>query len=234
MIQCIQWPPVHYCTYSLLGRRFEQEPDAPFVVYMRDGTVDTDLTRQTPGFINRIQRYGIQNKVDRQAWTEENIFYSLLPKLPLELRGKFFRITPYASPSPQMSVTPHTAPVPAGLAAAAGFPSAAENDPDLAAKLATLSPEKWLGALKRWVAADPARRTETAAGPAWWWAIHSVALNPVATSTPANFVGVWLGLFPCRKCRIGGRIDIARNPVPGWESFAQWASDIHNDVTSIK
>ncbi len=238
MIEVIQWPPIHYCTYSLLGRRFEQEADEPFVVKMRDGTVDTDLTRQTRGFVNRIQRFGIQNKIPRKEWNEESIYYSLLPKLPLELRPKFFRITQsdfQATHHKVMSATPHTAPVPAGLAEAGGFKGVAASDPDLPLRLAALTPEQWIPVLKKWVAADPVpRKGKTVAGPCWWWALHSVTLNPSSKSTPLNFVGAWLGNFPCRKCRISARAFVGSNPVPGWDQFHGWADSFHNFVSSKK
>jgi hypothetical protein len=238
MIEVIQWPPVQYCTYSLLGRRFEQEPDEPFVVKMRDGNVDTDLARQTPGFVNRIQRFGIQNKINRKEWSEENIYYSLLPKLPLELRPKYFRITQsdfQATHQKLMSATPHNAPVPAGLAEAAGFRGVAASDPDLPLQLAALTPEQWIGVLKKWVAADPvARKAKTVAGPCWWWSLHSVALNPNHKSTPQNFVGQWLGHFPCRRCRISARAYIGSHPYPDWAGFVAWANDFHNHVTNTK
>jgi hypothetical protein len=235
MIDIIQWPPIHYCTYSLLGRRFEQGPDEPFVTRMLDGEVDTDLKRQTPGWINRIQRFGIQNNIPKTEWDEQTVLYSLLPKIPAELRKKYFRESP-SSFQHQVHQTimsnPHTAPVPLGLAEAAGFPGVADDDVDLPRKLATLSPDKWLAVLKKWVAADPVtRKSKTVAGPAFWYALHTVALNPTNTTTPNRFVGVWLGSFPCRTCRIGGRVYIARHPVPGWQNFAQWASSIHDYVT---
>ena len=239
MIQVIQWPPLHYCTYSLLGRRFEQEDGEPFVVYNRDGTVDNDLTRQTPGFINRIQRFALQNRIAKKEWDEQSIYYSLLPKLPLELRPKFFKITRsdfQTTHAQVMNANPHHAPVPTGLAAAAGFGSVADSDPDLPQRLATLSPDTWVTVLKKWVDADPEnRKTKTAAGPIWWYSLHTVALNPSAKIKPNNFVGEWLNRFPCRKCRIGARIYFARHPVPkDWSSFAAWADQLHQYVTSRK
>lgn len=238
MIEIIQWPPVHYCTYSLHGRLFEQQPDEPFVTRMQDGSVDTDLKRQTPGWINRIQRFGIQNNIPKKEWDEQSIYYSLVPKIPPELRKKFFREV-QSDFQPQTNLkkmpTPHNAPVPEGLAAAAGFPGVAADDPDLPIKLATLSPDKWLAVLKKWLAADPTnRKSKTVAGPAWWMALHTVALNPTNLTTPMRFVGVWVGSFPCRLCRIGARIYIARHPVPGWSGFAQWANDMHQYVTERK
>lgn len=237
MIEVIQWPPVHHCTYSLHGRLFIQEPDEPFVTHLLDGTVDTDPKRQTRGWVNRIQRYGIQNSIPKTEWNEQTIYYSLLPKIPVDLRKKFFRESPSGflhQVHQTMSATPHNAPVPAGLALAAGFAHVADDDPDLPRQLATLSPDKWLAVLKKWVSADPARKSKTVAGPAFWYALHTVTLNPTKTTTPNRFVGVWLGSFPCRTCRIGGRVYIARHPVPGWEHFAQWANDIHNYVTERK
>lgn len=237
MIEVIQWPPVHHCTYSLHGRLFVQEDGEPFVTRMLDGTVDTDPKRQTRGWVNRIQRYGIQNKLPEKEWTEEQIYSSLLPRIPMELRGKFFRQVESSSPTPHqiMSAIPHNAPVPKGLAAAAGYPSVADGDVDLPAILATFNADKWLAVLKKWVAADPQnRKSKTVAGPAWWWAAHSLALNPDRKTTPNRFIGVWLGLFPCRTCRIGGRVYIARHPVPGWEHYREWLNDLHNYVTERK
>lgn len=237
MIEIIQWPPVHYCTYSLHGRLFEQQPDEPFITTMQDGTVDTDLKRQTPGWINRIQRFGMQNNIPKKEWDEQSIYYSLVPKLPPALRSKYFREarSTFLTPNQLMSAVPHSAPVPAGLAQAAGLVGVADSDSDLPVRLATLNADKWLATLKKWVAADPAnRKSKTVAGPPWWYAAHSLALNPDRTTTPQRFIGVWLGSFPCRLCRIGGRIYIARHPVPGWEGFAQWVNDIHQYVTERK
>lgn len=234
MIQLLQPPPIQYGQFSLHGRVFTWEPDEPFVTKMLDGSVDTDLTRQTPGFINRIQRYGLQNNYPQTLWDEQSILYSLLLKIPLELRPKFFKQNASASHMALQKVNVHTAPVPHGLATAAGFPHVAEDDPDLPVKLAQQTPDKWLATLKKWIDADPAnRKTKTAAGPAFWWALHSVALNPVP-STPLSFVGKWKGMFPCRKCRIGASIYFARHPVPDWSSFAKWASDLHDYVTAKK
>ena len=237
MIELIQWPPLHYATYSLLGRKFEQTGDEPFVTYMLDGSVDTDLTRQAPGFINRIQRFGIQNKLPKIEWDEQTILYSLLPKMSVGLRGKYFRHTLSGSQklhTALMSARVHTAPVPQGMAEAAGFAGVADNDPDLPRRLATLNPDKWNAVLRKWVMADPERKSKTVAGPAWWWALHSVAMNPTPTTAPNRFVGVWIGMFPCRLCRLGARVYIARHPVPGWEHFESWAAGVHDYVTHIK
>lgn len=237
MIQVIQWPPTAYAVFSLHGRMFVQDEEEPFVTLMLDGSVDTDLKRQTPGFVNRIQRYGIQNSLPREEWDEQNVYFSVLQRIPLELRGKFFRnIQSISAPAPiQMSLeNVHKAPVPLGLAEAAGLGVAAD-DPDLPAALAQQNPDKWLATLARWVQVDPAaRKTKTAAGPVWWWAAHSVALNPTPASTPLRFVGLWLGRFPCRRCRLDTRNYIAKHPVPGWDQFPKWLDDFHNFVTTKK
>jgi hypothetical protein len=238
MIQLIQWPPVRYCSFSLLGRVFEQEPDEPFVTHLPDGSVDVDLVKQTPGFINRIQRFGLQNKIDHHLWDEQTIFFSLLPKMPLELREKFFKnvLSDFQTTHTRvMSARVHTAPVPPGTAAAAGFTGVADSDPDLPARLALFNADKWMSVLKKWMAADPDnRKTRTAAGPVFWYAIHTLAMNRDPAINPNRFVGLWIGAFPCRKCRIGARAYIARNPVPGWEHFPKWASDMHDYVTARK
>ena len=238
MIEVISWPPIHYCTYSLLGRRFEQEPDEPFVTRLQNGQVDTDLARQTPGFVNRIQRFGIQNKTPRKEWSEEAIYYSLLPKLPLELRGKFFRITPsdfQTNHQRVMSAVPHNAPVPEGLAEAAGLKGVAATDPDLPLRLAAQSPTQWITTIRKWVSVDPkARGSKSAAGPVWWYALHTVAKNPVSVAIPQNFVGQWLNYFTCRKCRIKARAYIGSHPTPDWAGFPAWANDFHNYVSSTK
>lgn len=243
MTGLLQWPPLHVCVYSLHGHTLRQEPDEPFVTFMADGSVDTDLKRQTPGFINRIQRFGIQNKLSPELWSEDTIYASLLERLPLSLRGKFFR--PDQSGSPRTPVLRHTimnavphpqAPVPPGLAAAAGYPDVADDDPDLPLRLAAQTPERWHVTLRKWLEADPARRaTRTQAGPAWWYALHVVARNPHGNASPLRFVGVWLGRFPCRRCRIRARAYIGRVPPPRtWAEFPGWADRFHNHVTATK
>lgn len=126
----------------------------------------------------------------------------------------------------------HPAPVPYGLAFAAKLDGVAEAD--VPAQLAAQTPDQWILTLRRWLAVDPARKSKTIAGPAWWYAAHCVALNPTNTIAPNKFIGVWLGSFPCRICRIGARVYIARKPIPGWLNFQKWLSDMHDYVTSRK
>lgn len=245
MIQLLEWPPQEYASFSVKGRVFEWKDEDAFVVF-KNGTVDLDASAD--GFINRIQRYGVQNSIDSSEWDIQKIYFTILQKLPLQLRGKYFRMDPSSSlppakvmakPNPQLQmsaiVNPHDAPIPTGLIEAARLENVAADDPDAPALLARQTPEQWLFTLKRWLAKDTLnRKSKKVAGPVWWYALHSVALNPSPSSTPIKFIGQWIGTFPCRLCRLGARVYMAGHPAPSWPLFAKWANDIHNYVTARK
>lgn len=91
MIKLVQHPPVHTAVFSVRGKMFTQDPEEPFVVFMRDGSVDTSFKNLTPGFINRIQRFGMQNNIPNDEWSLERIYFNVLQRLPLPLRSKYFR-----------------------------------------------------------------------------------------------------------------------------------------------
>jgi hypothetical protein len=231
MIDLISWPPRQYGVFKVKDQPFTWDEKEPFVTRKRDGKVDLDHT--TPGFVNRILRYGKQNLIPPIEWHEEKIYSEIYEKIPHPLRVKFFRKV--ESNFPNMPTRPHNAPIPRGFAKAAKLDGVADDDPDLPMALARLSPENWLELLNRWLRADKSiRESKHIAGPAWWWAGHSVAMNPSPTINPLRFVGQWIGTFPCRHCRIESRRYVAKFPVPGWGAFEQWVSDFHNYVTSRK
>lgn len=235
MIQLLQWPPQKYSTYSVRGRVFEWKEDEPFVVFMKDGSVDTDPKRLTPGFVNRVQRYGRQNGFNESEWELEKIYFDILQRIPLPLRARFFRSTESTSPTPMADLRPHDAPVPSGLAKAAKL-DVVDSDPDLPLALAAISADEWVKVLSRWVKEDPVNREpKTVSGPVWWWSAHSVSKNTgQSRTTPLHFIGLWLGSFPCRKCRINARRYIAKHPVPNWGGFEAWVNSFHLHVTASK
>jgi len=235
MIQLVQWPPQQYTSFSVRGRLFEWKENEPFVSLMKDGTIDTDPKRLTPGFVNRVQRYGRQNGFNESEWELQQIYFAILQRIPLPLRSKFFKNTPSDFRTPLEDVKIHPAPVPSGFAKAAKPYAVEDQDPELPLKLARLTPDEWLALLKRWLLDDQKTRKATdVAGPAWWWAGHSVSKNPTDKTTPMHFVGLWLGTFPCRKCRISARRYIARHPIPDWAGFEGWMNTLHNHVNASK
>ena len=220
----ITWPPLNYAKFNLVGVTFEQEETESFVVYTAD-EVDTSL--EADGFLNRIYRYGIANKIDPKEFSEETVTKSIADSMPPPIRNKFLPV-PQPVSTPDYSL--HTAPVPGSL-----FQAAKAED---TYGLAQQSAGQWLATLKRWKVQFPEdAKHRTSSGPIWWWAAHSVAMNYAnAAMTPRQFVVYWLQQFPCPKCRRKFESQWLRsNPVPKeWENFSDWLTRSHDFVTSHK
>lgn len=234
MITLLQWPPQNSATFSVRGRVFTWDGDEPFITLTKTGAVNTDPKELAPGFINRIQRYGRQNGFSEEEWQLEKIYFNVLQKIPKTLRGKYFKNIESSSQNVSEPIPNTKAPVPSGFALAAKLDGVADDDPDLPLTLARLKPDEWLALLKRWVSVSEDREGKTVAGPAWWYALHTVAKNPYNGTTPLHFVGLWVGNFPCRICRINARRWIGKHPVPDWKEFDQWADTLHSHVTASK
>lgn len=224
------WPPPQFCRFTLRGTLFEQEAGEPYVTRW-NRSPDVDQERLSPGWLNRIQRYGLVNGIPEAEWHEDTVSFCVLSQMPEALRRR------WAPAPPDLTMnepTVHAAPVQKEwlLAANAASESA----------LAGMTIGGWLRTLKAWKAGFPDdARVRDKAGPLWWWCAHSVALNPSGGTvhkpdmTPHQFLVYWLGLFPCKKCRrkFGARIK-EQPPSDDWAEFPAWVSAAHDWVTAHK
>lgn len=221
------WPPQQYCWLYLSDVLFQQGDGQPFVVYL-DGEIDT--RQEADGFLNQVARYGKANNMPPETYSEDTLSKIILDHLPLSVRDKFCPPSPEATEDFSIATTLHPVPVPASLMLSAGF-----ND---VLALTRQTPGHWLALLKKWKKDYPEdAKQKKLAGPIWWWAAHSIALNySDPAMTPRQFVVYWLSMFPCQQCRSKFEHEwIMPNPVPDeWEDFKFWISEAHDFVTSHK
>lgn len=237
-----KWPPMSYGTYSMRGRSFIWKEDEPFVTKAKSGEVDTDLQTQAPGFLNRIMRHAKSNGFAATEWDVQTIYQSIFRKMPAALQKAYFETRsavltpPPLRVNPKREVRPHTALLPLGLLDAAKAIVNVGEVNDEREFLALLSPEQWLKVLRKWKVKYPAEATLKAiSGPPWWYALHSVALNPPIKGSPGQFVNYWLAQLPCPLCKSHFRQYLSKHTPPkDWSQFAQWASGAHDWVSAHK
>lgn len=224
------WPPLQHCWLYLSDVLFQQGDGQPFVIYDRDGNIDT--RQEADGFLNQVARYGKANNLPEEKYSEDALSKIVLGHIPLSIQARFYTPEVVSEPIVNFSIDSvlHPSPVPASLILAAGF-----NDP---LALSRQTPSQWLTLLQKWKDDYPNEAShKKLAGPVWWWAIHSVALNYRDSSmTTREFVVCWLSLFPCPLCRTKFETEwLLKNPTPeNWEDFNNWISQAHDFVTSHK
>ncbi len=221
------WPPQQYCWLYLSDVLFQQGDGQPFVVYL-DGEIDT--RQEADGFLNQVARYGKANNMPGELYSEDTLSKIILGRIPYSIRSRFVDLVSELDEVYTHPTILHTAPIPANLLSSAQVPDILE--------LSKLTAGQWIGVLERWKTEYPEEANhKKLAGPVWWWAIHSVALNYRDSSmTGREFVVCWLSLFPCSLCRSKFETEwLLKNPTPeNWENFNLWASQAHDFVTSHK
>ena len=229
MIKLISWPPSPL-TFTLSKQSFTWEGNQPFIETDPQGEI-------VGGWLNQILAYGKANNLPEESYSVQTVYKSLVKQLSHP--ENFFDLPP----SPQTidltapSGKPPSAPLPPSVEKIARqlFPRR-KWGADAAKTVAELGPSDWLSVLERWKQVTPENQQHSdTAGPVWWYAIHSLALNhgEQPEPSPESWINFWHGAFPCDKCRR----HFYKCPVPKakkWEDLFAYADEAHNWVTANK
>ena len=183
-------------------------------------------------WLEKIQRYGRDNKLPEYQWSEQSVLSSLQTQLGADA-GQF--IEPDL-PTPDVSLdfkaTSLEPPQSLALAAKLAFPRL----PVLAVAsgvLSVLKSHQWARVIRFWKEQNPTASREDA-GRVWWFILHTLANNCAdETADVGSWVNLWHERFPCRAC-VNHFRQCPVAPPSGWADLARYADEAHDWVTANK
>lgn len=225
----IQWPPPTGLSYHCINESFKWDGTEPFY--------ETDSQGQVSGgWVHKILRYA---KANNHEVTLDMIYEALAAQLPVVLRSMYFRESPNAPgvdlsvPSPRLS----KAVLPASLVKAAriALPNQKWGVAADEAVVGEFTDQQWLRTLRDWkIRFSRMGDLPSVAGPVWWYAIHTLALNCAGLQSDCGtWVNYWHGEFPCKTCRQ----HFTKCPVTkprSWADLEAYAGAAHDWVSANK